>query len=398
MFRTRYFIHLLFLCSFVLTSCTTKLPENIEEIVSKQFIFEDQNSQKIILNSVKNTSQLDSLLFSIKQKAPKGASYTELSDPANQKFTLGFSPPKDFNLKEKYPLIIYLHGGIGTTRTDKGKKAWNMFEFLQETENIFLASPSANRECPWWSSNGIERIMMSVRYMTLNYPIDPDKIFLAGVSDGGTACYAVANYTNSVFAGFFAISGLGAILQNFGIKLYPQNLMQQNIYNINASNDRLYPITYVNQFIESLESQGVNIEYKVYPNELHGFEYKIKEKENLLNFIKRWKRNNIPTVNHIFTKNTPYFNPYVNNIVLGDKKESYLNFYIEKDTLKVRSEGIKSFDLYMKNRNQLTLKHKNRINTLKNMNKNKQKITEKILIHNFYPGKYNKEIYHITLE
>ncbi len=377
--------------------CSRKLPENTEDSLSNFFLYNDASYQKTLNDLAKQPKLLDSLFRSIQQNHTSGSSYTELKDLSGVNFTLGFTTPKRYSNNKSFPLIIYLHGGIGTTRTDKGKDAWNMFQFLQDSIDIFIASPSANRECPWWTEGGLNRILLSVKYMTLNYPIDPDRIFLAGVSDGGTACYAIANQTSSLFAGFFAISGLGAVLQNFGIKLYPQNLMQKNIYNINADNDRLYPVKYVTQFINALKSQGVDIKNKIYNNELHGFDYKEREKSDILFLLRHWKRNSSISLNHIIDNNQKLISPIVSDIKNDPTEESYLNFYMSNDTLNVRSEKVKSFTLSLSPHNRDYIYVRNGKN-FKKVKKSKSRKINDFFINTFHPKEYNKEIYHITLE
>lgn len=377
--------------------CSKKIAEDINKSLGHSFLYNDDSSKKNLKKLTNQTEIVDSLFKSIVEKNRGGSSFKELHDLNKVNFTLGYTTPKTYSNNQSYPLIIYLHGGIGTTRSDKGKEAWNMFQFIQDSIDIFIASPSANRETPWWTEAGLNRIILSLKYMTLNYPIDPDRIFLAGVSDGGTACYAVANQTNSLFAGFFAISGLGAVLQNFGIKLYPQNLMQENIYNINADNDRLYPVENVNQFISSLRSQGVYIENKIYKGEQHGFDYKMKEMNKLLTLLKSWRRKNNLTINHIIDSECNLISPIISNIERETSKESYINFHFTNDTLNLRSDNIKFFTLRLSpdNKDYLYIKKGKNIKKVK---KSKPKKITDFFINTFHPKEYNKEIYHITLE
>jgi len=214
-------------------------------------------------------------------------SFTILTDKKEKPYTLGFGTPKSYSCDSLYPLIIYLHGGIGTTRTDKGRYAFDMLSPLRDSLPLFLASPSGNRQAPWWSDVGLERILQSLRYMTFHFPIDRNRIFLAGVSDGGTGCYAAANTIPEPFAGFFAISGFGGMLQRF---LIPGNLKQRPIYNVNAGKDHLYPVEKVKTFLTWLKKEGVVVESKIYPDEEHGFDYRQKEFGSLVSYIKKWKK------------------------------------------------------------------------------------------------------------
>jgi pimeloyl-ACP methyl ester carboxylesterase len=216
---------------------------------------------------------LDSLGTVIRSQTRAGNGSVLLTDTMGVTYTAGYGTPAAYRADSTYPCIIYLHGGTGSQRSDKGEHAWEMLQMLADSMDLFFASPSANRQAPWWSPAGLSRILQTIRYMTLHYPVNPDKVFLAGVSDGATGCWAAANTIAAPFAGFIAISGYGGMLPQLGMKLYPENLMQRNIYNVNAGRDRLYPLETVNSFLDWMEQQGVGVLRKTYPDEEHGFDY-----------------------------------------------------------------------------------------------------------------------------
>jgi len=113
-------------------------------------------------------------------------------------------------------------------------------------------------------------------------------VVLVGVSDGATGCWAAANTIAAPFAGFIAVSGFGGMLRELGMELYPENLMQRPIYNVNAGGDRLYPIAVVNEFLDALEGSGVGVRRKVYPEEEHGFDYRMSEAGTLCALVREW--------------------------------------------------------------------------------------------------------------
>jgi pimeloyl-ACP methyl ester carboxylesterase len=219
-----------------------------------------------------------------------GVFTTILRDSSDVEYTLGYTTPAVIRADTTYPLIIYLHGGTGSPLSTKGEKAYDMLRPLADTFNLFLASPSANRFSPWWSPSGIGRILQTLRFMTLHYPINPDKVFLAGVSDGATGCYAAANTIPTPFAGFIAVSGFGGMLPSIGMTLIPSNIMQRPIYNVNAGKDRIYDIVQVNKFLDWLVGLGVPVERKEYPDELHGFDYRDKEFAAIAHYIRTWSK------------------------------------------------------------------------------------------------------------
>ena len=151
---------------------------------------------------------IDSLVKSVRQNSRPGTTSLVLADTVGNPFTVGIETPRRIQKYTSYPCVIYLHGGIGTDRNDKGVAAYKMLSMLNDSLQVFIASPSANRTTPWWSPAGLSRILQTLRYMALHYPVNPDKIFLAGVSDGATGCWAAANCIAGPFAGFFPTVGI----------------------------------------------------------------------------------------------------------------------------------------------------------------------------------------------
>lgn len=226
-----------------------------------------------------------------------------------------------------------------------------MLSMLNDSMSVFIASPSANRTTPWWSPAGLSRILQTVRYMSIHYPVNPDKIFVAGVSDGATGCWAVANCIAGPFAGFFPVSGFGGMLSRFGIQLYPQNLMQRPIYTIHAGRDRLYPSEFVNRFLDQLEAAGVGVMRKMYLEEEHGFDYRLKECATLCSLITVWERPSVKGFVWDCDTHLPIcIDRFFQISWSGENRQSaQLRCYQNNDTLYITTQGISSCGMYFEN-------------------------------------------------
>lgn len=267
-----------------------------------------------------------------------------LYDTVENGFSCGFYTPSVIEPGKRYPLIIYLHGGTGTTLNTKGELAYEMIKPLADSCPMFLASPSASRTAQWWTPVGISRIFQVLRFMSLYYPVDPAKIFLAGVSDGAAGCYAVANVAPFSFAGFFAISGYGGIIASTGMNVHPENIRQRPVYNINAGKDRLYPLHTINEFLDYLENSGASIIRKVYPEEDHGFDYRAKEYDTLLTLVKTWNRPVSKGNLYYFSPGFPNMMPFCMDWVISAKPDNVTFMsHISNDTLIIRSSGLQQF-------------------------------------------------------
>lgn len=289
---------------------------------------------------------IDSFVKVIRKESVNGSVIDSLTDSAGAVYKLGFCTPKKIRPDTLYPLVIYLHGGTGTQINTKGEMAYDMLLPLADSMQLFLASPSGSRNARWWDATGLYRILQTVRYMTMHYPIDPDKIFLAGVSDGATGCWAAANSISGPFAGFFAISGFGGMLPSIGTELYPENIRQRPIYSVNAGKDRLYSIDMVNQFLDYMVSKGVPVIRKIYPDEEHGFDYREKEFGTICTFLRTWKRPPANQLIHTFSSGVPNRPQSVVNWTISDVANiRYINGVFTGDTLTIVAQGISSITL-----------------------------------------------------
>ncbi len=277
-----------------------------------------------------------------------GAFTDSLVDTSGNSWILGYKTPDAFTADKKYPLVVYLHGGTGVTVNNKGEKAYEMLSGLIDSMPLFLASPSANRTTRWWSSSGLYRILQTVRYMKLHYPVDESKVFLAGVSDGAAGCWAAANCINGLFAGFIAISGYGGIVPSAGIDLTPVNISQRPIYSINGGNDQLYPLDIVTGFLDYMQKQGVNITRSIHPDEAHGFDYREKESGALCRILRSWSRQSVPDGSWVFTPGVPNRPDNCIDYQFGDVSaiRSY-TWKLENDTLTINATGLRKITLLL---------------------------------------------------
>jgi hypothetical protein len=368
---------------------------------NKWFIKSDSEKEKLLSSLKLNERLLDSLSLVLKNKPlRKGNSHEKLVDNNNDIYLLGFSTPLEIEKDSLYPLIIYLHGGVGTTRNDKGRNAYEMFRFLADTVDIFLASPSANKFTPWWNKFGLNRILQTIRFMTVLYPIDPDRIFLAGVSDGALGCYAAANSIPGPFAGFIPISGYGGMLPQVGMQIYPSNLKQRQIYSINGEEDHLYPVQYNKEFLNWLKEQGVPVEWKIYPGEKHGFDYRTSETKKLVELINIWKK---PFRTNVFWNIVPEVPNLTDNLLSWtvDRDESFhrIQAYWKKDTLIINTTGIRSFSILSGNTENKKMFIKLRTKKPRQLRMEKQNTAQflNIMQHFCFPGIKDMRVFTIQI-
>ncbi len=288
----RKYSTLFLILPFLVIGCRPKDTSTVEAAFSAWFVNPSESNLQRVLSSLPPKPDWKEILNGVERSNVRGpGKYVEILEDLNATpYALGFQTPKSLRIGERYPLIVYLHGGTGGESNAKGEHAHEMLSPLADSADLFIASPSANGYALWWSKQGMERILQTVRFMSLHYPIDPQRVFLMGVSDGATGCYAAANCIPGPFAGFVAISGYGGLLKNFGVGLTPNNLVQRPIFHIYGGKDRLYAPEKVDSFLTWLGYHGVSVERSFHPDGEHGFGYREQEISNLLRVVRTWVR------------------------------------------------------------------------------------------------------------
>lgn len=133
--------------------------------------------------------------------------------------------PTDYSKSKKYPLIIFLHGigerGNGTTDLYKVKNnaiprlinAGNTMTFTNPNtgvqETFLVLSPQLDKQYGSWDNFYVDAML---KYAKSNLSIDPNRVFLCGLSLGGGGVWKYA--TNSLknanqFAGIIPCCGTG---------------------------------------------------------------------------------------------------------------------------------------------------------------------------------------------
>jgi predicted peptidase len=115
---------------------------------------------------------------------------------------------------KKWPLIFFLHGA-GDVDNDSG---WVMSYGLpavlyldEQPENFefVVVSPQAFPSVPWWEGTQLLVLDAMLDEVIANYQVDPDRIYLTGLSMGGYGSWFMATRYPERFAAMVSISGSG---------------------------------------------------------------------------------------------------------------------------------------------------------------------------------------------
>lgn len=200
---------------------------------------------------------------------------------------------------EKAPLLVDLHGGV--SRPDfiphedfVQVQAWEFYAGLRnlaEEHGFAIAFPLARADCVWWSDAGVGHLRSVVRDVKRRLPVDDDRIFLAGFSDGGSGCYYLAMAGASPFAGLLPMNGHPAVAsRGSGRQLYLANARTLPLFVAMTRDDPLYPASTVLPHLSALVDLGAPLHLVLYPEGGHQPVYFAEQSEAIARFVTETRR------------------------------------------------------------------------------------------------------------
>ena len=142
-----------------------------------------------------------------------------------------------------------------------------------EGEKQIYLHPSGWAAAQWWDEEQIDNILRAVDALKRKYNIDESRIYITGISDGGTGVYYMALKEPNLWSSYLPLNGSIAVIrapQNGADgEMYGNNLINAPLYIVNGELDNLYPVEQVEPHIKWLQSMGVPFVFRPQPGAEH---------------------------------------------------------------------------------------------------------------------------------
>lgn len=166
-------------------------------------------------------------------------------------YRYGLYVPPTYDPVKEYALVLCLHGAGFTG--DAYLERWQ----TRLEENYILACPTY-MQGTWWTRHGEELVLTTLRTVQARYHIDPDRVFLTGMSNGGIGTYLVGTHNAPLFAGLAPMaSGLDTVLMPF-----LENLKNTPLYMIHGRQDDVMPVELSRAIAQELTRLGYAFQYQ----------------------------------------------------------------------------------------------------------------------------------------
>ncbi|MEO8339869.1 MAG: hypothetical protein ABI604_09150 [Nitrospirota bacterium] len=218
---------------------------------------------------------------------PTGIIPDDRVDVQGRTYNLALSVPPTYQPAKNYGLVVCLHGA--------GFTGGSYLERWQTRlgEDYVVACPTAPMAA-WYTRGAEELVLATIRSVQRRYHIDPDRIFLTGMSNGGIGAWVIGMHDAPLFAGIAPMaSGLDHVLLPF-----LANLRSTPIYIIHGAKDQVMPVELSRTITEELTRLGYPYVYREHDREhpmAGGHYFPREELPALVTWLNAQRRNPLPT-------------------------------------------------------------------------------------------------------
>jgi predicted esterase len=222
--------------------------------------------------------------------------------------------PASYDPSRKWQVRVQLHGGVNRppeivnadqglegdsgSSAQGGGRAPNLARRrgpnrIPGEEQIYVF-PSGWHDAEWWHRVQVDNILRLLDRLKRRYNVDESRVYLTGISDGGTGAYFMAMRASTPWSAFLPLNGSILVLRNPDIRadgeLYPNNLVNKPLFIVNGGQDRLYPVSHVQTHIAFFERLGVPLVFRPQPSAGHNTSWWPMERAPFEQFVRQHPR------------------------------------------------------------------------------------------------------------
>ncbi len=184
-------------------------------------------------------------------KEPLGTQPSQDVRVGNRMFHYGLYVPHTYSPGKAYGLVICLHGAGFTG--DTYLERWQ----TRLGDEYVLACPTL-RTGNWWTRTAEDLVQATIRAVSAKYHIDPDRVFLTGMSNGGIGAYVIGAHHARRFAAVVPMAGgIDPVLMPF-----LENFSQTPLYIIHGQQDQVMPVELSRTIAQELTRLGAPYVYR----------------------------------------------------------------------------------------------------------------------------------------
>jgi phospholipase/carboxylesterase len=238
-----------------------------------------QSEFGVLLFTRRLVSQIKYLLYPVRHRLPVWQAYWLLDDvdvstcePAEPHPASGIQRcdseehrgvyssyvPEYYSADHTWPLILSMHGGSGNDEDF----LWTWLKYAKSRGYLLISAKSFG---PTWHAWDTDSVLLILEDMQARYNVDPSRILLTGLSDGGSFAYEVGFAHPERFTGLAVVAGI----------LRPHHRSPQAsqlpVYIAHGEQDQLFPIAFIRAVARNLREWGHGVTYHEIPGFGHSY-------------------------------------------------------------------------------------------------------------------------------
>jgi predicted peptidase len=190
----------------------------------------------------------------------------EYPQPMELEYLRYIPPGYDQQPEKKWPLILFLHGA-GERGNDLNMLKRHGIPKIAERKKMPFITLSPQCPEPLWWSDYLPLLEALVEQTIQTHHVDPNRIYLTGISMGGFGTWHLAAEYPKRFAAIAPICGGGPWM--FGFPERASEILHLPVWAFHGDQDNVVPIECSEQMVNYMKSCGGNVKYTVYQNVAH---------------------------------------------------------------------------------------------------------------------------------
>jgi len=232
--------------------------QSLETLIPQYLTVEDREEAESLLQAIlahpqANLERVSEVLRErrIYEAAPVGMLPSQQVRVRGKTLSYGLFVPPAYDPEVPLPLVVCLHGAgfTGDSYLERWAKRLG--------ESHILACPTSMAGT-WWTRSSEELVFATIRNVRARYRIDPDRIYLTGMSNGGIGAWIIGMHHAPRFAAVAPMaSGIDDVLFPF-----LENLRHTSLYVIHGARDQIMPVWLSRNVTNELARLGIAYTYR----------------------------------------------------------------------------------------------------------------------------------------
>lgn len=185
--------------------------------------------------------------------------------------------PEDYgvNRDHLHPMIVYLHGSGNDTYDSEFVIGFGLPAVLASADqpspfDFVVLSPQAEPGSTWTVGDQLEVVQRVVDSAVDTYLVDPNRVYLTGMSMGGYAAWHLATRHPDRYAAMISVSGSGYQLATLPPEEYSCRLSEVPVKAVHGIRDRIADYEPIRVSVDAWEDLcGTTVDWVTYPDAGH---------------------------------------------------------------------------------------------------------------------------------